>query len=270
MTPRWLRVLWLALSWLLVACAGTGGNPAAVLTVTPPPALTPPPPTVAPAAIPAMLPTPDPATGLVAEQFDSWRYTAGVAEGAVFVSVAYDVSSARGIAAFDAANRTLATQVQGAVPVHVVFRRPLSADEVAAIVGATGIAVTGYIARAVDDQGLRVTMMGPGMPPGAGGTPMPTVAPTPTRPDRTPAPANPRAGFKGYVTLDATADTGQLAHLLADGRVFTTDVTEAVATARGRAALIVGDPSRAALPVRRAPSSGLYWWLEERGIAPLP
>jgi len=28
---RWLRVLWLALSWLLVACAGTGGNPAAVL-----------------------------------------------------------------------------------------------------------------------------------------------------------------------------------------------------------------------------------------------
>jgi len=270
MTPRWLRVLWLALSWLLVACAGTGGNPAAVLTVTPPSALTPPPPTVAPAAMPAMLPTPDPATGLVAEQFDGWRYTAGVAEGAVFVSLAYDVSSARGIAAFDAANRTLATQVQGAVPVHVVFRRPLSADEVAAIVGATRIAVTGYIARAVDDQGLRVTMMGPGMPPGAGGTPMPTVAPTPTRPDRMPAPANPRAGFKGYVTLDATADAGQLAHLLADARVFTTDVTEAVATARGRAALIAGDPSRAALPVRHAPSSGLYWWLEERGIAPLP
>jgi len=270
MTPRWLRVLWLALSWLLVACAGTGGNPAAVLTVTPPPALTPPPPTVAPAAMPAMLPTPDPATGLVAEQFDGWRYTAGVAEGAVFVSVAYDVSSARGIAAFAAANRTLATQVQGAVPVHVVFRRPLSADEVAVIVGATRIAVTGYIARAVDDQGLRVTMMGPGMPPGAGGTPMPTVAPTPTRPDRTPAPANPRAGFKGYVTLDATADAGQLAQLLADARVFTTDVTEAVATARGRAALIASDPSRAALPVRHAPSSGLYWWLEERGIAPLP
>ncbi len=266
MTPRWLRVLWLTLPYLLAACAGVGSQPAAplVLPTAPPPSV------AAPPAMPGTLPTPDPATGLVTEQFDGWRYTAGVAEGAVFVSVAYDVSSARGIAAFDTANRTLAARVQGAVPVHVVFRRPLGADEVAAIVGATGIAVTGYLARSVDDQGLRVTMMGPGMPPGAGGTPMPTGASTPTRPDRTPAPTNPRAGFKGYVTLDATADAGQLAHLLADERVFTTDVTEAVATARGRAALIATDPSRAALPVRRAPSSGLYWWLEERGIAPLP
>ena len=201
MTPRWLRVLWLTLPYLLAACAGVGSQPAAPLTAPPPP-----PPRVLPTAIPpsapappamtGTLPTPDPATGVVTEQFDGWQYAAGVAEGALFISVAYDVSSAQGIAAFDAANRTLATQVQGAVPVHVVFRRPLSADEVAAIVGATGIAVTGYIARAVDDQGLRVTMMGPGMPLGTGGAP-PTVAPTPARPDRTPSPANPGPDSRG-------------------------------------------------------------------------
>jgi len=207
------------------------------------------------------LPVPDPATGFVTERFGSWGYAAGrdPDDGQLDVVVFPDVTSAATLLAFDAANRAAVGQVTAPTPVTVTLRRPLSGDEVAALARAAGVPITGYTARYVEDQGLRATLSSAGAPPEAGGRPMATIAPTPTRPDSTPTPPNPRVGFRGYITLDVTADAGQIATLLADDRVFTVDVVRVIAVARGRAALIASDPTFAALPLRLTVQTPLYW-----------
>jgi len=220
----------------------------------------------------ASLPFPDPATGFVTERFGSWGYAAGrdPDDGQLDLLVFTDTTSAAALMAFDAANRAAVGQVMAPTPVTVTLRRPLSGDEVAALARVAGVPITAYTARYVEDQGLRATLSGAGAPPEAGGRPMATIAPTPTRPDSTPTPPNPRAGFKGYIMLDVTADAGQIAVLLADDRVFTVDVVRVIAVRRGRAALIASDPTFAMLPLRLTVQTPLYWWLEEHGIAPMP
>jgi len=220
----------------------------------------------------ASLPLPDPATGFVTERFGSWGYAAGrdPDDGQLDVVVFPDVTSATTLLAFDAANRAAVGQVTAPTPVTVTLRRPLSGDEVAALARAAGVPITGYTARYVEDQGLRATLSSAGAPPEAGGRPMATIAPTPTRPDSTPTPPNPRAGFRGYITLDVIADAGQITTLLADDRVFTVDVVRVIAVRRARAALIASDPAFAALPLRLTMQTPLYWWLENYGIAPMP
>jgi len=220
----------------------------------------------------APLPLPDPATGFVTERFGSWGYAAGrdPEDGQLNVLISANTTSAAALLAFDAANRAAVGQVTAPTPVTVTLRRPLSGDEVAALARAAGVPITGYTARAVEEQGLRVTIGGPGAPPEASGSVMPTLAPLPTSPDSTPVPPNPRAAIKGYITLDVIADADQITTLLADDRVFTVAVVRVIAVARGRAALIASDPSFAALPLRLTIQTQLYWWLENHGIAPMP
>lgn len=211
------------------------------------------------------LPSPDSATGIVGEQFGGWAYGAGVYEGTMFVHVSANTKDIQGLLAFDAANRAALAQVHGPTTITVVFRRPLSEGEVQDIAQATGASVMSYIARAVDDRGMRITIGGPGLP---GVRAMPTLAVPLTRSSTTPSPTSSGAGFRGYVTVDVYADAGQIAALFADERVFTADVVRVIAVDRGRSALIAADPAVAVLPMRIDAATQVYWSLEDYGIAP--
>lgn len=195
------------------------------------------------------------------EQFDGWEYLAAPDSDNLNITVNYEKLTAAGIRAFGEANRKLVEQVHGQVVVSVVFRRPLSVDEFKDLVRKSGLKVENYTMRAVDGTGGRITIQG-----------------TPNAGDLVPQEmfntmlANVQsrsqgATFKGIVTVDATATQAQLKQLLADERVFTTDVSQARATERARAALAAHNPAQAQLPAHTRLAAPLYWFMENTGVA---
>jgi hypothetical protein len=123
------------------------------------------------------------------------------------------------------------------------------------------LAVTGYTMRALDSTGTRITLTGAPLE----GTLVPQQLL-----DQTLGKAGQRASgvtFKGIVTVEATATPAQLRQLLADERVFTTDVGGAIATERARAKLVAGNAAVAQLPVQTRLAAPLYWYMENTGVA---
>lgn len=197
------------------------------------------------------------------EQSSGWEYVAGVSDGKLNIVVNYDKLTRGGIEAFAAANQQLVEQVHGPVQVSVVFNRPLSIDEFKDEVTKSGIKINSYTMRAVEKNGNRVTLSG-GPLPRAKSVALQDIG------QQLPAALArfPDATFRGVVTVEATADQSQLKQLLADGRVFTTDVTQAIATDRARAKLVSANASVAQLPVESRIAAPLYWFMENTGIAP--
>ncbi len=198
----------------------------------------------------------------ISEEFTGWKYDAGVQDGTITVSVHYDVASRQGIEAFSAANRQLISQVHAAIPVSIVFRRPLSVSEFQDVVQKSGVQVKDYTIRAVDNKGMRVTIGG--APRGTDLVPQTTLDMMLAKVDK----LSPGTAFKGIVTVDAVADQGQLNALLVDSRVYTTDVSQAIATERARAKYAATNAAVARLPVDGGITLPLYWFMENVGIAP--
>ncbi len=202
----------------------------------------------------------------IGEKLAGWEYFAAPGDGAFNVIVNYDKGSAQGINAFAAANRQLVDQVNGSVEATVVFKQPITASEFKDLIGKSGVQVKAYTMRAISGTGLRATIAGAPL----GNDLFPQAAL-----DGLVRNVNQKqAGvvFKGVVTVDVTANQRQLKQLLADGRVYTTDVTQSVAIGRARAKAVtnaaMSKANVASLPTKSRLAAPLYWYMEDMGIAP--
>lgn len=68
-------------------------------------------------------------------------------------------------------------------------------------------------------------------------------------------------------TIRVIDSQGQLRQLLADTRVYTTDVTQAVAAERAQKKAAISDAAAAQLPVHTHQYMPVYWFMENIGIA---
>lgn len=197
----------------------------------------------------------------VHEQLDGWGYVAATDGNQTSVIVLYEELTQSGVKAFDEANRRLANQVAGPVSVSVVFQRPLSVDEFKELVQQTKLSIQSYTMRAVDVAGTRITI--DGAPDGN------TLVPQGMLERMLSHAKDDFSGFtfKGIITVEATANPAQLRKLLADERVFTTDVSRAVATEHARAKLAAHNPNVAQLPTSSRLATPLYWVMEDVGLA---
>ncbi len=207
--------------------------------------------------------TPQPASGspYLHERFDGWEYQAATDGSELSVVVNYDRLTPGGVNAFGESNRRLVDQVEGSVPVSVVFRRPLSVSEFEQLIQQAGLAVSTYTMRAVDDKGGRITIQG--APDKQMLVSQLLLKSTLARIEE----RLPGAEFKGVVTVDATATRAQLKRLLADQRVFTTDVTRAIATDRARSGFASRGVDVSHLPAQSRLVGPLYWFMEDTGVA---
>lgn len=202
----------------------------------------------------------------VGEDMKGFTYQAGVVkspEGSYLgVVIYYDFRSPDGVLAFAEGNNALATQLADSVDVSVMFRRPLTPEEFGELVQDTGIAVHSYVLRAVESSGQRATIFG--APDGDELVPagmLDVVGADLAEKDT-------QTGMRGIITVEASASPSQLAMLLANERVFTTDVSKAVAAQRAQALLRGRGVEAAGLPVDAHMLPPLYWFLEDYGIAP--
>lgn len=192
--------------------------------------------------------------------FDGWDYHAVADGGQLNVIVNYDRLRPEGVNAFAQANRKLASQVQGSTSVTGVFRRPLAVQEFEGLVKQTGLQVTSYTLRAVDTKGGRITIQG---------APLKTELVPQSLLKATLANVQqrlPGAVLKGIVTVDASATQAQLKQLLADQRVFTTEVATAVAADRARATLASQGVDVSRLTVHSRLAAPLFWFMENTGL----
>jgi len=116
----------------------------------------------------------------------------------------------------------------------------------------------------MDNKGMRITING--APRGTELVPQATLNTVLTNVNR----LSPGTTIKGIISVDAVADQGQLNTLLADPRVFTTDVSQEIAIQRARARYVATNAAVAQLQIERGISLPLYWFMENTGIAPMP
>ncbi len=195
------------------------------------------------------------------EHFAGWEYMAASTNEALEIIVNYEKLTPEGIKAFAEANRKLIDQIHGQVSVSVVFRRPLSINEFQALVGKSGLSVESYTMRAVDSAGQRITIQG--APDTKALVPQAMFNSMLTNIQSRSA----GVSFRGIVTVNGIATPEQIKQLLADKRVFTTDVTQAIAAERARAQLASQNTALAQLPVHARLAAPLYWFMENTGIA---
>jgi len=218
-----------------------------------------PPPTTSPQVVGQGLSPPV----LAHEQLSGWEYIAMEDQGAVGVVVSYDRKTRQGVEAFAQANRQLAGQVQGPIKTSVVFARPLSLDEFREITAKSGFKVSDYTMRATESNGLRVTLFGRIAAQANGAIPPDTDQQVTIALQH-----GHNATLKGVITMEGVADPAQIAQLLADSRVYTTEVTQAIASQRVQATVAARNTRVSPSPVEARLISPLYWAMEDTGIAP--
>ncbi len=189
--------------------------------------------------------------------------------------IIYDVDYPHGTstavrAAAAAMNAGAAQLALGTAPfgATIVFARPLSAEEFGQFVAATGIAPRGSVVRAVQPDGVRVTM---GVPPvwsrdAQGLMLVGQVAPGQVPFDQAGLDNmqrnHPQNRVLGIVSTDVTLDAATYARVQGAPQVFAVDVLQEVVlrAIQGRHS----DTPAAKISVRQ---SQLYWSMEDTGLA---
>ncbi len=202
----------------------------------------------------------------VNEDLGAWKYTAGIGDdGVLHVLINFPSKTAADIEAFNTTNRSLVKEIQGNARVLVIFRQPLSVDEFKQLVQASGIKVENYEMRAVEADGTRITLNGG--PSASNNELVPQSALDTMINSWQKLPGG--ATFKGFISVEGIATQVQISALLADKRVFTTELTRAVATQRllkklGVANTFLQDKSK----FESRLSAPIYWNMENTGLAP--
>lgn len=204
-----------------------------------------------------------------------WQFTYDLppadADGDYLVVVHYPQNSAAAIRQAAAAmNRHAATLAleQQSIRATIVFTTPLSPAEFRSFVAATGLAPTGSIVRAVQPDGLRVTM---GVPPVWSSTAGGQRAIGQARIGQDPLDEatlnrlqsrHPENTLLGVVSTDVLLDNAAFARVRNAPQVFALDILAEVITRQVQAQHRGLDASKI-----HVQGSQLYWLMEDTGIA---
>lgn len=192
--------------------------------------------------------------------------------GEVHGEVEYDYLSDKGVKEYITFSREMSQQIaqrsSGLVRIKVNFSRPLSAQEFKEFVKVYELQVHAYTMRAVEKNGMRVTISG-----GPDGDQL--IPPHFFNLAVTDVANRNAAEFHGFIDADITTTPALLGKMQKDARVF---VTEAAYTlihdTMTPQALRQLNASEEAIQQTQWPhvviGSSLYWGLEDYGLVPMP
>jgi hypothetical protein len=214
-------------------------------------------------------------TTVITDKQDTWQYSAGMdGDGRLRIIVDFPHNTAVDIKNFDKTNRNLIQELQGEGLVSVTFNQPLAIADFKALSQQKALKVVGYTMRATDSSGVRFTIQGQPSVDGKEVVEQSNFDHIFAQIQQ----KSPTATFKGVITVYLKADKLQVQQLLADSRVFTVDVTGAVALQKVHTKLATTNSAlttQSLSSMNQALTTGnvvahesvpLYWMMEDTGI----